>query len=122
MSFGRRRRAIRVRADLGLTSCGDPFERGSQELLRGLCPYTRRSSGVPDQDAANTAYTDACAKPLEDRQCPTQACQPIGDDQMGSWPTQVAIQGRQGIELHDEAVLPTESGGRTRRLSTDVQD
>ena len=61
-------------------------------------------------------------KPLQGRQCPTRAYQPMGDDQMSSWPTQVTIQGQQSIELHDEAVLLTGSGSRTRRLSTDVQD
>ena len=47
-----------VRADLGLTSCEDPVEQGSQELLRGLYPCMRQSSGVPGQNAANRAYTD----------------------------------------------------------------
>ena len=46
----------------------------------------------------------------------------MGDDQMSSWPTQVTIQGQQGIQLHDETVLRTENGIRTRTLSTDVQD
>ena len=46
----------------------------------------------------------------------------MGDDQMISWPTQVTMQGQQSIELRDEASLRTESGSRTRRLPTDVQD
>ena len=63
-----------------------------------------------------------CKKPLQGRQCHTRAYQPKGANAMSSWPTQVTIQGQQGIELHDEAVLPTGSGRSTRRLSMDVQD
>ena len=46
----------------------------------------------------------------------------MGDDQMSSGATQVTVQGQQSIELHEEAVLLTESGSRARKLSTDVQD
>ena len=46
----------------------------------------------------------------------------MGDDQLGSWPTQVTIQGQQSIELHDEAVLLTGRGSHTRRLPTDMHD
>ena len=46
----------------------------------------------------------------------------MDDDQMGSWPTQVTLQGQQSIDVHDEALLLTGCGTRTRRLSTDVHD
>ena len=46
----------------------------------------------------------------------------MGDDQMGSWPTQTTIQDQQSMDLHDEAVLLAGSGSPTRRLSMDVQD
>ena len=63
-----------------------------------------------------------CEKPIEDRQCPSRAYQLRGDNELSSWPTQVTIQGQQSIELHDEAVLLTGSGSRTRRLSRGVHD
>ena len=59
MSFGQRRRETRVRADLELTSCENPVEKGVLDLLEDLCPCMRRSSAVPGQDAANRAYKRA---------------------------------------------------------------
>ena len=62
-----------------------------------------------------------CEKPLQDRQCPTRAYQPKGDNDMSSRPTEVTIKGQQSIELHDEALLLTGSDSRTRTLPMDVQ-
>ena len=97
----------------------------SEEVRSYQKVYARALDGLPASLAriSRTGHIRMpCKKALEDPQCPTRAYQPTGDEKMSSWPTQVTVQGEQSIELHNQVVLLTGNGTRTRRLSTDVQD
>ena len=97
----------------------------SKEVKSYLEDYARALDGLPESLARMPRPRRTqmpCEKPLQDRQCPTRAHQPMRDEQLSSWPTQVTRQGQQSFELHENAVLLTGSGSLTRRLSTDVQD